>query len=110
MTRLSFFPVLAVAALAIGACAPRADSVAAVPMPANMFAHLDCNQARAERAGIAAEVQALSQAQNNAATGDAIGVFLIGVPASSVFGGDKAGNLSASKGKLLAVDARLMSC
>lgn len=110
MTRFPALAALVAAALTITACAPRADSVAPVSMPANMFAHLDCKQARAERGGLAAEVQALSQAQNNAATGDAIGVFLIGVPASSVFGGDKAGNLGASKGKLMALDARLMSC
>lgn len=53
---------------------------------------------------------ALSTAQRNAQAGDAVGVFLIGVPMSSLTGGDKAGEIGASKGKVLAFENRLRSC
>jgi hypothetical protein len=59
----------------------------------------------AERNNLAA----LSKQQNQAATGDAVGVFLIGVPASSTFGGDKEGVLAVSKGKVNAIEASLKS-
>ena len=52
----------------------------------------------------------LSVQQNNAVAGDAVGVFLIGVPVSSLSGGDKAGEIAATKGKIIALEARLASC
>jgi hypothetical protein len=42
--------------------------------------------------------------------GDAIGVFLIGVPVSSLSGGDKEGLIAAAKGKELALQNRLLGC
>ncbi len=52
---------------------------------------------------------ALSKQQNSAANGDAFGVFLIGVPTSSVFGGDKEGLVATSKGKINAMESALRS-
>ncbi len=52
---------------------------------------------------------ALSKQQNQAATGDAVGVFLIGIPASSTFGGDKEGQVAVSKGKVNAIISAIMS-
>lgn len=34
-----------------------------------------------------------------------MGVFLIGVPASSLTGGDKEGDISVSKGKVIAIES-----
>ena len=45
-----------------------------------------------------------------AVTGDAVGVFLVGVPISSVTGGNKEGQIAASKGKVDALQARLLTC
>jgi hypothetical protein len=62
---------------------------------------------------LSAERQTLATreaAQRSAVTGDALGVFLIGVPMSSLSGGDKAGQIGASKGKVLALEARLAGC
>jgi hypothetical protein len=53
---------------------------------------------------------ALEQRQRNAVTADAIGVFLILVPVSSLTGNDVTGEIAASKGKVLALEARLSSC
>ncbi len=41
--------------------------------------------------------------QNHAANADAFGVFLVGVPAGSLTGGDKEGDIAVSKGKVEAM-------
>lgn len=93
----------------LAACAQRPDAIAPVSM-AGAFDKISCRQAsellNAERVKLAA----LSKQQNDAATGDAIGVFLIGVPMSSVGGGDKAGEIATSKGKIVAFENRLQAC
>ena len=94
----------------LSACAERPDSIAATPMPESMYSNLSCSKARAERTQVQSTLNAMEAAQNIAATGDAIGVFLIGVPWSSLSGKDKAGQIGTEKGKLLAIDARLAGC
>lgn len=97
-------------ALALSACAPGPNAVAPASMPANTYSDLTCQQAKAEHAKLTNEVAALSQKQKNAAAGDAIGVFLIAVPVSSLTGNDVQGELATAKGKLLAAEARLNAC
>lgn len=94
---------------ALAACAPSASSIAPVPM-GNAYANVSCQQAANDLAVAKQSLEALSQQQNNAAAGDAIGVFLIGVPVSSLTGGNKAGGIAAEKGKIIALEARLRSC
>ena len=53
---------------------------------------------------------ALETKQRSAVTGDAVGVFLIGVPVSSLTGNDVAGSIGASKGKVIALENRLLTC
>lgn len=60
-------------------------------------------QLKAEKDNLAA----LSKQQNEAANGDAFGVFLIGVPMSSLTGGDKEGEISNAKGKINAMEAAM---
>ncbi|WP_136685668.1 hypothetical protein [Falsirhodobacter xinxiangensis] len=96
--------------LLAAACAQRPDSIAATPMPAGMFSAMSCHQARAEHHASTQRLATLSKQQNSAATGDAIGVFLLAVPMSSLTGGDKSGLIAAEKGKVQALDARLMEC
>ena len=62
------------------------------------------------RNGTRPEIDALSSQQRSAVAGDAVGVFLIGVPMSSLTGGDKAGEIATAKGKMNALEARLLSC
>lgn len=102
------FRLFALAAvLALSACAKRPDAIVPVDIPMAAYTNLDC-------AGLAQEflkehnnLAALSQQQNQAATGDAVGVFLIGVPASSLTGGDKEGQIAVSKGKVNSIEASL---
>lgn len=93
----------------IAACAPRPDAIAPVSM-GNAFAAHDCRAAAADLTAERQRLAGLEQAQRNAATGDAIGVFLIGVPTSSLTGGNKAGEIGSSKGKIIALEARVASC
>lgn len=98
-----------IAILALAACAPGPDAIAPVAM-GNAFANTTCADAAAMASAERVTLEALSSAQRGAAAGDAIGVLLIGVPISSIGGGDKSGAIAASKGKLLALDARLAGC
>lgn len=107
MTRHTTFAVLACAALA--ACAARPDAIAATPMT-GAYDGTSCSNARALLATEQARLAALSAQQVQAANGDALGVLLLGIPVSSATGGDKAGEIAASKGKINALQARLASC
>lgn len=74
-------------AFVLSACATRPDKIAAVPNQG------ECTPADKERLAI------LYQKQNKAATGDALGVFMIGVPVSSLAGGDNEAEIAILKGR-----------
>lgn len=93
----------------LAACAPGPDAIQPISL-GNAFAGLDCRTAAAERNASAQRLEALSSAQRGAQAGDAVGVFLIGVPMSSLTGGNKAGEIGGEKGKIAALDARLLAC
>jgi hypothetical protein len=48
--------------------------------------------------------------QRNAKTGDAVGVFLVLLPVSSIFGADNEGDVATLKGQVLSADARISEC
>ena len=100
---------LAAIGLTVAACAQSPDAIAPVSM-GNAFAQVPCRQAHAMLTQERQNLAVLSQAQNNAVAGDAIGVFLIGVPMSSLSGGDKAGDIAATKGKIIALEGRMATC
>lgn len=97
------------AILAIAACAKSPDAIAPVSM-GNAFAGVSCAQAAADLNAERTTLAALEGKQRGAVAGDAVGVFLIGVPVSSLTGGNVEGQIAASKGKVLALSARLASC
>ncbi|KQB95687.1 hypothetical protein AL073_15905 [Loktanella sp. 1ANDIMAR09] len=96
-------------AIAVSACAKRPDAIAPVAM-GDAFNGLSCNQAQTMLNTERTTLATLSAAQTTAANNDAFGVFLIGVPMGSVTGGDNEGNIAASKGKILALENRLVTC
>jgi hypothetical protein len=100
---------LVAAALTISACAKTPSAIAPVPM-GQAFAATPCNQVVANLNAERQRVNSLSGQQRAAATGDAIGVFLILVPVSSLTGSDVEGELATSKGKVLALEERARSC
>lgn len=97
------------AALSVAACAQSPSAIQPVSM-GNAYAGLSCSNARAMLAAERQKLMALNEAQNGAVVGDALGVALIGVPVSSLSGGDKAGDIATSKGKVVALEARLTRC
>lgn len=102
---------LAIIALPLlaAACAKGPDAIQPVSM-GNAFSGLSCQQAAADLNAERVTLTALEDAQRGAVAGDAIGVFLLGIPMSSLTGGDKAGEIGAAKGKVLALEARLRGC
>ncbi|RWC25946.1 MAG: hypothetical protein EOS70_32575 [Mesorhizobium sp.] len=71
----------------LAGCATPPDKIAGVPNAG------PCTQADRERLAL------LTNQQNKAATGDALGVFLIGVPVSSLSGGDHETEIAILKGR-----------
>ncbi|MGL3605747.1 hypothetical protein ACSV9I_04480 [Rhizobium sp. G187] len=96
--------IIAAAALAaLSSCAKRPDAIVPVDIPMAAYQGQGCEQLAQELIKEQRNLAAVSKAQNDAATGDAFGVFLIGVPMSSTFGGDKEGQVAVNKGKVQAI-------
>lgn len=96
-----FLGLLIVAGLA--ACAKAPEEIAAVQIDDATYSRSSC------KALVKAEIEqtqlltALSADQKKAQTGDAWGVFLLGLPVSSMSGADKETEIAVSKGKLDAI-------
>lgn len=90
--------------MAVTACAGRANSVAPVSVSATEFSGMSCADTRAELETARERENALTRRQNNAATADAAGVFLVLLPLGSVFGGDVSGELGQAKGEVDALE------
>ena len=95
--------------VALAACAQSPSAIAPVSM-AGAYDGLTCAQAQQLLAAERTALVSLSAAQQGAVAGDAVGVFLIGVPMSSLTGGDQSGAIALSKGKVAAFEAKLAGC
>lgn len=95
--------------LSVAACAQSPGAIQPVSMGA-AYSQTSCSKARAHLAAEQQNLAALSSQQEAAVAGDAIGVFLIGVPVSSLTGADRSGAIATSKGKIVALQARLSNC
>lgn len=109
MNKLAIFGL---ALVALSGCAKRPDAIVPVDIPMAAFSGMSCPALARELVAEQEKLAALSKTQNKAATGDAIGVFLVIVPVGSLVGGDKEGEISVSKGKVLAIEnsIRQRSC
>ena len=104
-------PVLLLAVLAVAGCASRASSIAPVAVPSSNYAGLTCDEAKIQLEQKQAAQNSLTREQNNAATGDAVGVALLFLPVGSIFGADKAGELAQVKGEVMALQGAVtISC
>ncbi|PWE48518.1 hypothetical protein DEM26_18280 [Thioclava sp. NG1] len=99
--------ILTAAAVAIGACAKQPDEIAAIPMESSMYAGQSCSSLSQTRLKLSQDLANLSAQQKDAASGDAFGVFLLGLPLSSMSGGDKEAAISVTKGKLDAINQEM---
>ncbi|MBT9373170.1 hypothetical protein KLP42_24960 [Rhizobium sp. CSW-27] len=99
--------MMGLAALAVTSCAKRPDAIVPVDYPMAAYSGKSCSELASDLVKEKEKLSAVSKAQHDAATGDAFGVFLIGVPMSSTFGGDKEGEVAVSKGKVQALEASM---
>lgn len=100
-------PLSVLLLLTLAACASRPDSIAPTPVSAAEYEGMTCS---ATTSMLAEKRDLLRQAesqQNRAATGDAIGVFFVLLPVSTVFGGDNEGLVAQYKGEVLALERAL---
>ena len=97
------------AVVGLSACAKSPASIAPVSM-AGAYDNISCTRARSMLEQERQTLAALEAQQRSAQTGDAIGVFLILVPVSSLTGADREGAIATSKGKVLALEARVQEC
>ena len=96
--------VTVLSSLVIAGCASRASSVAPVAIPSANYKGLSCDETKVALEQKRAKMYALTNQQNNAATGDAVGVFLVLLPIGSIFGADVEGELAQAKGEVLALE------
>jgi len=89
---------------AISACAQQPEKIAAAPMEDSTYARLSCKSLAEKELQQTQLLNALSADQKKAATGDAWGVFLLGLPISSMSGSDKETEIAITKGRLDAID------
>ena len=68
------------------------------------YERMSCRSLNVEESKITADLKALSAAQESAADADVIGVFLLGLPLSSMSGGDKEALVAVAKGRLDAIE------
>ncbi|MEL6609299.1 MAG: hypothetical protein AAFO93_10355 [Pseudomonadota bacterium] len=88
------------AVVTVAACAKQPDQIAAVPVAGDPYSRLGCKALASEHLKISQELEAASAAQKAAANGDAWGVVLLGLPLSSMTGGDKETLIAIAKGRL----------
>lgn len=97
----------AVCSLALlSACAKNPEAIAPMSMPVNAYMGLTCQQLATEHQRSSLALAQAEASQRQAVTGDAVGVFLIGVPVSSLSGADKEGLVAQHKGELIAIQAQ----
>lgn len=99
----------AVCVLTLTACAKQPDQIAAVEVGTDSYTRYSCSQLRNEKTKISQELENLSAKQKSAASGDAWGVFLLGLPVSSMSGNDQEALIAIAKGKVQAIDRQMVA-
>ncbi|MCV3270677.1 hypothetical protein [Roseobacter sinensis] len=88
----------------LAGCAQQPERIAAIEVSGTPYKGFSCKQLAAEHLKISQELQAASAAQKRAASGDAWGVFLLGLPLSSMSGNDKEATIAVAKGRINELD------
>lgn len=99
-------PLIAASCFTISACAKDPEKIAAVTMDDASYSGYSCQRLSQEETRQWQLLQALSADQKKAQSGDALGVFLLGLPISSMSGSDKETEIAVAKGRLDALDRR----
>ncbi|WP_421907095.1 hypothetical protein [Mameliella sp.] len=88
----------------IAACAQKPENIAAANIGSNEYRGYSCKQLADAQLQHKQNLANLSADQKKAATGDAVGVFLLGLPLSSMSGGDKETAIAVTKGHLQSIE------
>lgn len=99
--------VMAITTLA--ACAKAPESIAPSYVSEVPYQNYTCTQLGQEKQRLEMAYATASKAQNDARTGDAWGVFLLGLPTSSLSGGNIAPEIASLKGQMVAVDKTIIA-
>jgi len=102
--KLRLIVACSVAMLVFTGCAKRPGAIAPANIPVSAYSNESCEALAQELIQEQKTLAALSKAQHSAATGDAVGVFLVAVPIGSLVGADKEGDIAVSKGKVNAME------
>lgn len=95
--------VASTALVLLSACASRPESISASYVSHEKYIDNDCAQLDTQMSNARAELAKVSKMQNDKATGDAWGVFLVGVPFSQL-SGDHAADVARWKGEVGAIE------
>lgn len=101
--------VAGLAVLSLAACAKAPESIAPSYVSEVPYQSYSCTQLGQEKQRLEMAYATAAKAQNDARTGDAWGVFLIGMPTSSLSGGNIAPEIASLKGQMTAVDKTIIA-
>lgn len=94
---------ISVALVAMAACAKEPDAVQPAQVEIGSYMAMSCRTLSEKEAEGEVAVSSLSAKQKSAASNDALGVFLLGLPLASMSGNDSEAQLSIAKGQLNAI-------
>lgn len=101
------YMISTVAVLTVVGCAKQPDQIAAADIGQNQYRGYSCRQLDDTKLKYDQALQNLSAEQKSAATGDAWGVFLLGLPVSSMSGADKETKIAVTKGHIQSIDREM---
>lgn len=97
------FVVIIAATASLTSCANRPESIRASHVSHEKFVHLECTQLATKMTDTRVELDKYSKMQDSKANGDALGVFLLGIPFSKL-SGDHESDVARLKGEVEAID------
>jgi hypothetical protein len=93
----------------VSGCATPPDKIKPIDMPADAYMTKSCSDLKAERASTNTKLEVSTGMQKSAANSDAMGVFLVGLPVSSMVQGDRGSEVAVYKGQMIAIDRAIKS-
>ena len=105
-------PLLTAVAITLCACAKTPESIAPSYVSPLAYRGYDCDQLGGESVRVSQALTSASDQQRIARTNDTIGVIFLGLPVSSLAGGNVASQIAALKGeqKTIRQVANTMKC
>ena len=101
MTRIAV-PIVAVATF-VSACATAPEKISPTFVSADVYAAQSCEQLGSSEQRVQSELEKASASQRNARGVDTVGVALVGLPAASLLGRNRAKSIAKLKGEQEAI-------